>query len=134
MDEPREFITRKIEIITANFHFLMNDFGFDEPIIKYSEYWVEVVYDNYSVNRKVTLLHDLKEKYFYFYVAIGNQTEYSKVSRNRKTFLEVFQHSNVIIRESDIQPDSNEPSELKLKVNARFLEQYGREVLSGNWF
>ncbi|MEJ1240207.1 hypothetical protein WBG78_18850 [Chryseolinea sp. T2] len=134
MSEPSDFIKEKIAIITTSFDFLVADFGFVEPAVNYDRNWVEVIYKNYHGQRKVVLIHDLREKYFYFYVTNRVDADHSRMSRNVKTFLEVFQHADRSIKEDDLQPHSDEPSQPKLKVNARLLEQLGKDVLRGDWF
>ena len=89
---------------------------------------------NYNLQREVVLIHDLKEKLFYFYVTDGINVDRSRISRNVKTFLEVFQRADRHITIDDLQPNSDEPSEPKLRVNASLLKGLGQDILRGDWF
>ena len=134
MTDFNDFTNKKIGLIVNYFDFLTKQYGFDSPIIEFNALGVMVIYINPDVKRKVRLVHDFKEKHFYFTITNGAQIDEDAKSSNVRTFLQIFQHANKSITMEDVQPGFYEASENKLRKNAELLQQLGGGVLSGEWF
>ena len=122
--------------IREAFKFLIDEFGYridrDEVSLHGSRPYAYVL--EYSGNdRRVRLVHDYKEEFFYFVLIRGVNTPYPNDSDrvNIVSFLEVFLSFDPSLDPEVIQPHSKTCGEAAL-LNARLLREHAADILRGN--
>ena len=118
------------------FKFLIDEFGYriehDEERFHDTRPYAYVL--EYSGNdRRVRLVHDYKEEFFYFVLIRGVNTPYPNDSDrvNIVSFLEVFLSFDPSLDPDVIQPHGKTCGEAAL-LNARLLKEYAVDILKGN--
>jgi hypothetical protein len=122
--------------IRGAFKFLTDEFGYridrDEVLLHGSRPYAYVL--EYSGNdRRVDLVYDYKEEFFYFKIIRGMNTPYPNDSDrvNIVSFLELFLSFDHWLDPEAIQPHSKTCGEAAL-MNARLLREHAADILRGN--
>jgi len=122
--------------IRGAFKFLVEEFGYrierDEVLFHGSRPYGYVL--EYTGNdRRVDLVHDYKEDFFYFKIIRGVDTPYPNESdrENIIGFPKVFLSFDPSFDPSILQPRNKTCAEAA-QLNARLLKEYAVEILKGN--
>ena len=122
--------------IREAFKFLIDEYGYridrDEVLLHDTRPYAYVL--EYSGNdRRVDLVYDYKEEFFYFKIIRGMNTPYPNDSDrlNIVSFLEIFLSFDHWLDPEVIQPHSKTCGEAAL-LNARLLREHAADILRGN--
>jgi len=122
--------------IREAFKFLIDEFGYriqrDEVSFHDSRPYAYVL-EYYGNDRRVDLVYDYKEEFFYFKIIRGVDTPYPNDSDrvNIVSFLRIFLSFDPLLDPEVIQPHGKTCGEAAL-VNARLLKEYAADIISGD--
>ncbi len=124
--------------IRQAFEFLVSEFGY--KIVRDEESFHEnrpyaFTIDYVRNKRRVHLVHDYKENFFYFEViSIGaeltDQRPNKNIRESNTVFWKIFKHFEPSLELKAIQPDGQTCEDAAL-VNAQLLRKYASDILRG---
>lgn len=123
------------EAIRLAFQFLVDEFGYtvsrDEELSHEGQpYAFEIEY--VGNERRVSLIHDYRENFFYFKIVRGLNTQYPNDSdlENIIPFIKVFRTFEPSLNLKDVQPNGRTCAEAA-QLNAQLLKKYASNILQG---
>jgi hypothetical protein len=118
------------EAIRSAFRFLVDEFNYSVTHDKETNNGFVIEYAGNQ--RRVRLVHDYREIFFYFEIIRGLSTQYpnDQDNENIRTFWDVFQHFEPQLDLKKLRPDVQTCAEAAL-LNAQLLRKYASGILRG---